>query len=76
MGPAEQTTHADTSIIDFTGQQKGSSLNDLVAILNIYPNHIQLQPDANRTTDFRIILGANYNSCVGREWVDPETMVE
>ena len=76
MGPAEQTDYADTVIIDYTGTQKGSSLNDLLALLNIHPDNVQVQPDANRTADFRIILGANYNSCVGREWVDPETMVE
>ncbi len=76
MGPAEQTDVIDTLIIDFTGTTKGSSLNELLALLNINPNNVQLQPDANRTTDFRIILGANYNSCVGREWVDPATMTE
>ena len=39
-------------------------------------DNVQMQPDPNRTTDFKIILGANYNSCVAREWVDPETMIQ
>lgn len=76
MGPAEQTGLADTVIIDFTGAQKGSSLNELMALLNINPNNVQMQPDPNRTADFRITLGANYNSCVDREWIDPETMLQ
>lgn len=76
MGPAEQTTYPDTVIIDYTGQTKGSSLNDLMVLLNVNPANVQMQPDANRTTDFEIILGASYNSCVNREWIDPDTLVD
>jgi LCP family protein required for cell wall assembly len=72
MGPADQTSYPDTVIYDYTGTSKGSSLNDLVSLLNVNPKDIQVQPDPNRTVDFRIILGANYNSCVGRQWVAPK----
>ncbi|MBI5961540.1 MAG: LCP family protein [Chloroflexi bacterium] len=72
MGQFEQTDFADTVIYDFTGTSKGSSLNELIKLLNIKPENIIAQPEPNRTADFRIILGANYNSCVDRQWVAPE----
>jgi len=71
-GPAETTDAPDTVIYDYTGASKGSSLGDLVTLLNIRPENIIPQPDPNRTTDYRIILGASYNSCVGRQWVAPK----
>ncbi|MCD4684446.1 MAG: LytR C-terminal domain-containing protein, partial [Anaerolineae bacterium] len=72
MGPADTTDYADTVIYDYTGTAKGSSLNQLLSVLNIHPDNVIYEPDPNRTTDFRIILGASYNSCVGRQWVAPE----
>ncbi len=74
MGFADNTAHPDTVIYDYTGASKGSSLNELVELLNIRPENIHVEPDPNRTVDFKIILGANYNSCVGRQWVDPATL--
>jgi len=73
-GLAAQTDYADTVIYDYTGNTKGSSLNDLVKLLNIKPENVFPDPDPNRTVDFEIILGANYNSCVNRQWIDPATM--
>ena len=72
MGPADQTDYADSMIYDYTGASKGSSLNELVGLLNIKPENIVIQPEPNRTVDFMIVLGANYNSCVGRQWVEPQ----
>ncbi|GAB4467198.1 MAG: hypothetical protein Kow00120_31210 [Anaerolineae bacterium] len=53
----------DTVIYDYTGQTKGSSLNKVAEVLNVRPDNIIVQPDPNRTVDYRIILGASYNSC-------------
>ncbi|WP_162909341.1 LCP family protein [Aggregatilinea lenta] len=64
--------YPQTVIIDHTGSSKGSSLNDLVRLLNVAPNNIQMEPDPNRTVDFEIILGSDYNSCVDRQWVAPK----
>jgi LCP family protein required for cell wall assembly len=72
MGQADQTTYADSVIYDYTGTSKGSSLNQLVSLLNVKPENIKVEPDPNRTVDFKIILGASYNSCVGRQWVAPQ----
>lgn len=71
MGPADRADYATSTIIDHTGASKGSSLNQLVGLLNIRPDQVVVQPDPNRTVDFEIILGADYNSCVGRQWVAP-----
>ncbi len=72
MGAADRADYTDTIIYDYTGSTKGSSLNDLVELLNIKPENIIPDPNPNRTSDFKIILGSNYNSCVGRQWVAPE----
>jgi hypothetical protein len=72
MGQADTTGYAHTMIYDYTGSSKGSSLDELATLLNIRPENVIAQPDPNRTVDFKIILGANYNSCVGRQWVAPE----
>jgi LCP family protein required for cell wall assembly len=62
-GVADRTDYADTIIIDHVGQEKGSSLNEIAAVLNITADHITVDPDPNRTADYEVILGANYNSC-------------
>jgi LCP family protein required for cell wall assembly len=72
MGQADQLTYADSVIYDYTGTSKGSSLNQLVSLLNVKPEDVKVEPDPNRTVDFKIILGATYNSCVGRQWVAPK----
>ncbi|MBN1202344.1 MAG: LCP family protein [Anaerolineae bacterium] len=73
-GQADTVDYQDTVIYDYTGSSKGSSLGELIKYLNISPDQIIIEPDPNREVDFKIILGANYNSCVGREWVDPENL--
>jgi LCP family protein required for cell wall assembly len=62
-GDADRADYADTVLIDHTGQTKGSSLQEIARLLNVRPENILLEPDPNRTTDFEVILGSNYNSC-------------
>lgn len=71
MGPREGD-HPQTIIIDHTGSSKGSSLSTLVRLFNVLPQNVQIEPDPNRTADFEIILGEDYNSCVDRQWVAPQ----
>lgn len=71
LGSAAETDAARTVIYDYTGSSKGSSLGQLAALLNVRPENVIIEPDPNRTVDFRIVLGADYNSCVGRQWVEP-----
>jgi hypothetical protein len=62
-GPAESLDFSETALIDYTGQQKGSSLGEIARILNVDPANVTVSPDPNRTADFAVILGANYDSC-------------
>ena len=62
MGEAQEAVDG-TVLIDYTGQQKGSSLNQIAAILNVQPENIRTELDADRTADFQVILGPDYNSC-------------
>jgi polyisoprenyl-teichoic acid--peptidoglycan teichoic acid transferase len=62
-GAAEMTDYADTILIDYTGQTKGSSRSEIADILNIRPENVRIEPDPNREVDFDVILGSSYNSC-------------
>jgi polyisoprenyl-teichoic acid--peptidoglycan teichoic acid transferase len=62
-GEAETNDQEETILIDRTGQQKGSSLNEIASVLNVRPENIRVEPDPNREADFEVILGDNYNSC-------------
>jgi LCP family protein required for cell wall assembly len=62
-GNADNTQYTDTILIDHTGQTKGSKIQDVAKILNIKPENIRVEPDANRTADYEVILGSKYSSC-------------
>ncbi|MBI5669748.1 MAG: LCP family protein [Chloroflexi bacterium] len=62
-GAADSTTYKDTILIDYTGRTKGSSLQDIARILNVKPENVRIEPDPNRTADFRVIVGSSYSSC-------------
>ncbi|MBK9751698.1 MAG: LCP family protein [Chloroflexi bacterium] len=62
-GAADRTDYTDTVLIDYTGRSKGSSLEQIAHTLNVRPENIRLEPNANREYDFDVILGSNYNSC-------------
>ena len=65
MGNSEDTTTQETILIDYTGQQKGGSVREIARILNVKPENVISEPNPDRTSDFAVILGANYNSCQG-----------
>jgi LCP family protein required for cell wall assembly len=69
-GAADNNAYTDTILIDYTGASKGSSLVELTRILNVRPENVRIEPDPNRTIDFEVVLGANYNSCTA-EGVQP-----
>lgn len=62
-GAAEQTDYTESVLIDYTGQSKGSSRSSIASVLNIKPENIVISPDPDRETDFKVILGSEYNSC-------------
>jgi polyisoprenyl-teichoic acid--peptidoglycan teichoic acid transferase len=62
-GTATTTDYTETILIDRTGELKGSSLEEIAELLNVRPENIREEPDPNRTADYEVILGSNYNSC-------------
>jgi polyisoprenyl-teichoic acid--peptidoglycan teichoic acid transferase len=63
LGEADRDDYSQTVLIDYTGQQRSSSLDELARLLNVRLENIDIDPDPNRTTDYAVILGANYDSC-------------
>lgn len=62
-GQSPQGNIDTTTLIDYTGQSKGSSSLEIAQAVNVFSSNIVEMPDANRTADFELILGQNYNSC-------------
>ncbi len=54
---------AKTVVYDFTGSAKPGTLAAMLKALNVKTDRVVSQPDPNRTVDFRVVLGADYNSC-------------
>jgi polyisoprenyl-teichoic acid--peptidoglycan teichoic acid transferase len=64
QGEADRDNYSQTVLIDYTGQQRSSSsLDKLARLLNVRLENIEIDPDPNRTTDYAVILGADYDSC-------------
>lgn len=53
-----------TVIYDYTGQTKGSVLEDLMRVLRVSDTQIISEPDPNRMVDYRVEIGSAYNSCI------------
>lgn len=62
-GQADTTDHVETTLIDYTGQSKGSSRGEIARILNVRAENEIITPLTDREYDFDVILGSNYNSC-------------
>ncbi|MCU0475400.1 MAG: LCP family protein [Anaerolineae bacterium] len=56
---------AETYVIDYTGSQKGSSLSEILRVLNLNESRVRVQPESNRTFDYEVVVGADYNACGG-----------
>lgn len=64
VGEPDHTNYPTTTIIDYTTSSKGSPIENLKKLMHIQdPVNVIAQPDANSPAHFRVILGANYNSC-------------
>lgn len=64
-GPADSQDYQDTVLIDHALLDKGSPLPVILDELNLTPENIMIDPQAQREVDYEIIIGANYNSCDG-----------
>ncbi len=52
-----------TTLVDFSGQAKGSSLGVLQRVLRVDDGAVSIEPDAARWVDFRVTLGGSYYAC-------------
>ncbi len=55
-GQARQYNH----IIDYTGQDKGSPLERLMKVLSTTAEGVRVEPDPQRTVDYKVLIGQNY----------------
>lgn len=62
MGKASENTPA-TLLVDRVADEKGSPVARILRELNIATANVSVQPEANRTSDYTVIVGESYNSC-------------
>lgn len=63
IGTPDHADYTTTTIIDYTTSPKGSPIRELQKTLHVSDVNVVAQPDANSPVQFRVILGADYNSC-------------
>jgi len=59
----DSTILADNQLIDYVASDKGSIVPQINKALNMSQNQVQIQPDPNRSYDYEIAVGQNYDSC-------------
>jgi LCP family protein required for cell wall assembly len=62
VGPADGA-YPRTQIIDFTTSSKGSAIYRLMSLYQRTNEDVSSQPTEGSAVDFRVILGADYDSC-------------
>jgi hypothetical protein len=65
--PDGLSSEGETILIDFTGEDKGSSVDTIAHILNVRSQNIFDVPDPDRTVDYAIYLSPTYHACVDRQ---------
>jgi LCP family protein required for cell wall assembly len=50
-------------VYDFVGRTKGSMLSQLLEALRLSDDAVIIEPNADRTVDYRVILGGDFRSC-------------
>jgi LCP family protein required for cell wall assembly len=65
IGAPDRTDYANTIIVDFTGATKGSKVPRLREIFGVPAERVVVQIDPNSPAQYRVILGADYDSCRG-----------
>jgi LCP family protein required for cell wall assembly len=62
-GQPDRWDYPQTQLIDFTTTAKGSAVPYLQWMFNISPGNVISAPDANREVPYRLIVGADYQTC-------------
>jgi len=63
IGEADRQDYAETRLIAFGGQVKGSGVEHLQQIFGLSDEQVIHQPGASDTFGFRLIVGADYQTC-------------
>jgi hypothetical protein len=67
--PVEELAE-QSKIYDYTGEEKGSSVDVLVRAMGLQSADVISEPDPNRTVDYRVVLGQAYYPCTGSPQVE------
>lgn len=70
ISAADRADYATTTLYDFTTSPKGSIRSELQRVFNVSDANIVAAPDANAAYPYRVVLGADYVSCV-----KPQTII-
>lgn len=62
-GPAERRDYLETQVIDLAAISKDSPLPVILEQLNVSSQNVTIDPNVQRVSDYRVIIGSNYNSC-------------
>lgn len=63
IGDAAADYQYETTLLDYSGASKDSSLSSIEHVLRIDPANVTVAPDAARRVDFRVVLGGAYYAC-------------
>ncbi|MCC6188872.1 MAG: LCP family protein [Anaerolineales bacterium] len=63
LGDADHQAYVNTLIYDFTTSAKGSRLSELQALFHVKAEQVIAIPDPRSPYPYRVVLGADYNSC-------------
>ncbi len=63
IGQPDQQDYPQTQLIDFTSTTKGSAVSYLQWMFNVSAGNVISAPDPNRGVQYRLIIGADYQTC-------------
>jgi polyisoprenyl-teichoic acid--peptidoglycan teichoic acid transferase len=63
IGAADHRGYANSVIVDFTPGQDPAQQQTIINVLGLYSANIISLPDANSPTQYRVILGTDYEPC-------------
>lgn len=64
-GAADNSDYSSSMLIDYAALSRGSLAGDISRELNIRSDNISTEPNPDRTVDYKVIIGDDYNSCHG-----------
>jgi LCP family protein required for cell wall assembly len=63
IGQPDRRDYPSTQLIDFTSTAKGSSIPYLQGMFNVWGENVISAPDPNMAVQYRLIIGADYQTC-------------